>query len=130
MFIYNYNQKNKIKFNKKRYSIQNNNNIKSLLDKLVNDLDLYLKKFLPDNISNKVALSSKEVFKYYIDHNIEEVILFLKKKKDVYKDTYRVFPSYLDDRQNISKLHERVHKDLLLLSLKDFYNYNIKKYYN
>ena len=65
------------------------------------------------------VLSSKEVFKYYIDHNIEEVILFLKKKKDVYKVTYRVFPSYLDDRQNISKLHERVHKDLLLLSLKD-----------
>ena len=75
MFIYNYNQKNNINFSKKD-TLQNNNNEKSLLDKLVNDLDLYLKKYLPDNISDKVAVSSKEVFKYYIDHNIEELFYF------------------------------------------------------
>ena len=110
----------------KKKTSKNNNNL-HLTEKLVNALHLSLLKIVSTEIAKKAAQSSREIFKYYINNNVEEVILFMENKENSWQLTYKVFPSYLDNHQNLAKL-DSIGSNTVLFSLKDFYYNIINKY--
>ena len=67
-----------------------------------------------NNISITYSIS---IIKYYINNNVEEVIL--ENKENSWQLTYKVFPSYLDNHQNLAKL-DSIGSNTVLFSLKDF----------
>jgi hypothetical protein len=114
-------------YRKLKKTFSKNSNSILLTEKLVNALHLSLLNIVSKKIAKKAAQSSREIFKYYINNNVEEVILFMENKENSWQLTYKVLPSYLDNYQNLAKL-DLVGSNTILFSLKDFYYYIIKKH--
>ena len=110
-------------------SKQNNNNI-FLLDNLINDLYLDLLKIVPKNISRSASINSKNTFEYFLDCSTEEIKLILKENNKSWSLHYIVYPSYLDEKQKLNNNIGALEADIKVINLKDFYEKNVKKYYN
>lgn len=128
-----YNQKEQ-NFKKKKVKIIKNTlkNTKNdfLIDNLTNDLNTYLSNIVSEKIAFNASINSSEIFSYYLDNKVEEIILVLEKKYKSWNVIFRVCPSYLDDHQNFRKIQYIIDKKAIILSLKDFYFNTVKKYYN
>ena len=128
-----YNQKVQ-DFKNKKAKIKNKslNSTKNvfLIDHLINDLYKYLSSIVPEKIATKASINASEIFAYYLDAKVEEIILVLDKKYNSWNILFNVCPSYLDDHQNFRKFEGYINKKTIILSLKSFYFKNVKKYYN
>ena len=131
MFNYN-NTKGFIKKKSKllnNISRQNNRN-SFLLNNLVSDLYSHLLSLVPEKIARSASINSRDTFEYFLDYNIEETKLILKKNNNNWSLYYKVFPSYLDTNQKFKKNYNILDVDIAVINLKDFYEKNVKKYYN
>lgn len=119
----------------------NNDNFSFFIDKsnsrdvivtrnLVYDFYIYLSDLFSKKIAKKISLKVIDVFQYFHDYKIEEVLLIINKNKLEINFKFKVCPSYLDSCQNLNAIEKHLKDDTLIISLKDFYTSNIKKYYN
>ena len=51
------------------------------IDNLVNDLQAYLSNMVPEKVAFKASSESREVFSYYLDSKVEEIVLILEMQK-------------------------------------------------
>ena len=132
MLDYNNNTKGFFKKNSKllnKISKQNNRN-SFLLDNLTNDLYTSLLNLFPEKIALAASINSRDSFEYFLDFNIEDVKLILKNKNNTWSLCYKVYPSYLNIKNKGNKISSILNVDVTVINLKDFYEKNIKKYYN
>ena len=132
MLDYNNNTKGFFKKNSKllnKISKQNNRN-SFLLDNLTNDLYTSLLNLFPEKIALAASINSRDSFEYFLDFNIEDVKLILKNKNNTWSLCYKVYPSYLNIKNKGNKISSILNVDVTVINLKDFYEQNIKKYYN
>ena len=128
------NNQNEQKFIKKRSKVINNSmqydKNSFFIDNLVNDLQAYLSNMVSEKVAFKASSESREVFSYYLDSRVEEIVLIIEKKYNLWNVIFKVFPTYLDDCQNFRRIQDFIEKNVIILSLKDFYFNNVNKYYN
>ena len=132
MLDYNNNTKGFFKKNSKllnKISKQNNRN-SFLLDNLTNDLYTSLLNLFPEKIALVASINSRDSFEYFLDYNIEDIKLILKNKNNTWSLCYKVYPSYLNVKHKANKSSSILDVDVTVINLKDFYEKNIKKYYN
>ena len=132
MLDYNNNTKGFFKKKSKllnKISKQNNRN-SFLLDNLTNDLYTSLLNLFPEKIALAASINSRDSFEYFLDYNIEDIKLILKNKNNSWSLCYKVYPSYLNVKNKIEKNSSILDVDVAVISLKDFYEKNVKKYYN
>ena len=132
MLDYNNNTKGFFKKNSKllnKISKQNTRN-SFLLDNLTSDLYTFLLKLFPEKIALVASINSRDSFEYFLDYNIEDIKLILKNKNNSWSLCYKVYPSYLNVKNKIEKNSSILDVDATVISLKDFYEKNVKKYYN
>ena len=132
MLDYNNNTKGFFKRNSKllnKISKQNTRN-SFLLDNLTSDLYTFLLKLFPEKIALVASINSRDSFEYFLDYNIEDIKLILKNKNNSWSLCYKVYPSYLNVKNKIEKNSSILDVDATVISLKDFYEKNVKKYYN
>ena len=132
MLDYNNNTKGFFKKNSKllnKISKQNNRN-SFLLDNLTNDLYTSLLYLFPEKIALAASINSRDSFEYFLDYNIEDIKLILKNKNNTWSLCYKVYPSYLNVKNKANKSSSILDVDVTVINLKDFYEKNIKKYYN
>ena len=132
MLDYNNNTKGFFKRNSKllnKISKQNTRN-SFLLDNLTSDLYTSLLKLFPEKIALVASINSRDSFEYFLDYNIEDIKLILKNKNNTWSLCYKVYPSYLNVKNKIEKNSSILDLDVAVISLKDFYEKNVKKYYN
>ena len=109
---------------------QNNNNI-FLLDNLINDLYLDLLKIVPKKIARSASINSKNTFEYFLDYSTKEIKLILKENNKFWSLYYKVYPSYIDEKKKLNNDNiSLLEADIKVINLKDFYEKNVKKYYN
>ena len=132
MLDYNNNTKGFFKKKSKllnKISKQNNRN-SFLLDNLTNDLYTSLLNLFPEKIALAASINSRDSFEYFLDYNIEDIKLILKNKNNTWSLCYKVYPSYLNVKHKANKSSSILDVDVTVINLKDFYEKNIKKYYN
>ena len=132
MLDYNNNTKGFFKRNSKllnKISKQNTRN-SFLLDNLTSDLYTFLLKLFPEKIALVASINSRDSFEYFLDYNIEDIKLILKNKNNSWSLCYKVYPSYLNVKNKANKSSSILDVDVTVINLKDFYEKNIKKYYN
>ena len=132
MLDYNNNTKGFFKKNSKllnKISKQNTRN-SFLLDNLTSDLYTFLLKLFPEKIALVASINSRDSFEYFLDYNIEDIKLILKNKNNTWSLCYKVYPSYLNVQHKANKSSSILDVDVTVINLKDFYEKNIKKYYN
>ena len=112
-----------------KISKQNNRN-SFLLDNLTSDLCTSLLNLFPKKIALAASIHSRDSFEYFLDYNIEDIKLILKNKNNTWSLCFKVYPSYINDNNKIKKNSSILDVDVTVISLKDFYEKNIKKYYN
>ena len=126
---------NSISFVKKKSKLLNNiskqNNRNSfLLDNLISDLYLFLLNVVPKNIALAASVNSRDAFEYFLDYSIQDMKLILKNSNETWTLFYKVYPSYINTMDKIKKFNSVSDADVTVINLKDFYEKNIKKYYN
>ena len=128
------NNQNEQKFIKKRSKVINNSmqydKNSFFIDNLVNDLQAYLSNMVSEKVAFKASSESREVFSYYLDSRVEEIVLIIEKKYNLWNVIFKVCPTYLDNSQNFRRIQDFIEKNVIILSLKDFYFNNVNKYYN
>ena len=132
MLDYNNNTKGFFKRNSKllnKISKQNTRN-SFLLDNLTSDLYTFLLKLFPEKIALVASINSRDSFEYFLDYNIEDIKLILKNKNNTWSLCYKVYPSYLNVKNKVNKSSSILDVDVTVINLKDFYEKNVKKYYN
>jgi len=132
MLDYNNNTKGFLKKNSKllnKISRQNNRN-SFLLDNLTSDLYTSLLHLFPEKIALAASVNSRDSFEYFLDYNIEDIKLILKNKNNTWSLCYKVYPSYLNVKNKVNKSSSILDVDVTVINLKDFYEKNVKKYYN
>ena len=110
-------------------SIQNNRN-SFLLDNLTSDLYSHLCKLVPEKIAFSAAINSRDTFEYFLDYSVEKTKLVLNCNNDAWSLCFRVFPSYLYDKNKFKNNKNYLHVDRIVVYLNDFFTKNSKKYYN
>ena len=113
----------------KSKSFKNTKNI-FLINNLINDLYKYLSNIVPEKVATKASINASEIFTYYLENKVEEIILVLNKKYNSWNIMFKVCPSYLNDHQNLRKIEDHIKKNTTVLSLKYFYFNHAKKYFN
>ena len=132
MLDYNNNTKGFFKRNSKllnKISKQNTRN-SFLLDNLTSDLYTFLLKLFPEKIALIASINSRDSFEYFIDYNTEDIKSILKYKNNTWSLCYKVYPSYLDVKNKIKDNSSTFDVNVKVINLKDFYEKNVKKYYN
>ena len=132
MLDYNNNTKGFFKKNSKllnKISKQTNRN-SFILDNLISDLYTSLLNLFPKKIALAASINSRASFEYFLDYNIEDIELILKNKNNTWRLCYKVYPSYLNVKSEIKKNSSILDVDVTVINLKDFYEKNVKKYYN
>ena len=109
-------------------SKQNNRN-SFLLDNLISDLYACLTNLVPEKIALAASVNSRDAFEYFLDYSIEDIKLILKNNNKNWILFYKVYPTYLDAKNKINN-RSSLYADETMINLKDFYEKNIKKYYN
>ena len=132
MFNYSNNSKELINKNFKFLNNISKHNYKNnfLLDNLIGDLYKILISLVPDRIAVVASINSKDSFEYFLDYSIEDIRLILKKNNNNWSLRYKVYPSYLDAKNKLDKNSNTFGTDIIIINLKDFYEKNVKKYYN
>ena len=108
---------------------QNNRN-SYLLDTLIRDLYLDLLGMVPENVACSASANSKNVFEYFLNYSTEDIKLILIENNNTWSLLYKVSPSYLDEKQKLNSLEKSLDLGAREINLKDFYEKNVKKYYN
>ena len=108
---------------------QNNRN-SYLLDNLISDLYLYLLRMVPEKIARAASTNSKNTFEYFLNYSTEDIKLILIENNNTWSLLYKVSSSYLDEKQKLNSLEKSLDLDAREINLKDFYEKNVKKYYN
>ena len=108
---------------------QNNRN-SYLLDTLIRDLYLDLLGMVPEKVARSASANSKNVFEYFLNYSTEDIKLILIENDCTWSLHYKVCPSYLDEKQKLNSLEKSLDLDAREINLKDFYEKNVKKYYN
>ena len=78
-------------------SVQNNRN-SFLLDNLISNLYSHLCSLVPEKIAFSAAINSRDTFEYFLDYSVEKTKLVLNCNNDAWSLCFRVFPSYLNDK--------------------------------
>ena len=132
MLNYNNNTKRFFKKNSKLFNkiSQQNNRHSFLLDNLTSDLYSFLLKLLPKKIAILASINSRDSFEYFVDYNTEDIKLILKYKNNTWSLCYKVYPSYLDVKNKTKDNSSTFDVNVTVINLKDFYEKNVKKYYN
>ena len=105
-------------------------NTKSLLEKLTSSFCSNLLSIVPVNVAKKVSQNTSKIFEYYIKNKTEQIFLVLEKNDNFWRAIYKVCPKYLDDQHNLEKLEYLFKKNIILISLEDFYIKEVKKYHH
>ena len=100
------------------------------MDNLTSDLYSHLCKLVPEKIAFSAAINSRDTFEYFLDYSVEKTKLVLNCNNDVWSLCYRVFPSYLYDKNKFKNNKNISHVDRIVVHLNDFFKKNAKKYYN
>ena len=132
MYTYTNNSKGSVKKNSKllnNISRQNNRN-SFLLDNLISDLYACLINLVPEKIALAASVNSRDAFEYFLDYSIEDIKLILKNNNKNWILFYKVYPTYLDAKNEINNNRCNLYADETMINLKDFYEKTIKKYCN
>ena len=109
--------------------VQSNKN-SFLLDNLISDLYSHLCSLVPEKIAFSAAINSRDTFEYFLDYSVEKTKLVLNCNNDAWSLCFRVFPSYLYDKNKFKNNKNYLHVDRIVVYLNDFFTKNAKKYYN
>ena len=106
----------------------NRNNF--LLDNLISGLYSDLLRIVPEKIARSASINSKNIFEYFLNYSTEEIKLILKENNYSWSLYYKVYPSYLDDKQKLNPNENSLDGSTKVINLKYFYEKNVKKYCN
>ena len=106
----------------------NRNNF--LLDNLISGLYSDLLRIVPEKIARSASINSKNIFEYFLNYSTEEIKLILKENNYSWSLYYKVYPSYLDDKQKLNTNENSLDGSTKVINLKYFYEKNVKKYCN
>ena len=109
--------------------VQNNRN-SFLLDNLIIDLYSHLNSLVPEKIAFLAAINSKDTFEYFLEYSIEKTKLILNRNNNTWSLCYKVYPSYLYDKQESNDNTNISQVDRIVVHLNDFFTMNVKKYYH
>ena len=101
-----------------------------LLDSLISDLYEGLLKLVPERIAIVASINSRNSFEYFLYYRIEDIKLTLKNNNYNWSLCYKVNASYLDTKNKPEQSTEILDANIIIISLKDFYLKNVKKYYH
>ena len=132
MYDYSNNSNGLIKKSSNLFNILSKQNYKNsyLLESLISDLYEDLIKLVPERIAAKASINSRDTFEYFLDYSVEKTKLVLNCTNNVWSLCYRVFPSYLYDKNKFKNNKNISHVDRIVVHLNDFFTKNVKKYYN
>lgn len=122
-----YNSKNSLNKNMKSLKIKQNTFI---LDSLLNEFEKFFYMLFQKKPNKELFFSIEKVFKYYLNFGVEEVFLFINNYKSCSKIILKVMPSYKNNFIYFSEIEDILKEDTHIVSLKDFYRENFKKYCN
>ena len=106
----------------------NRNNF--LLENLISGLYSDLLRIVPEKIARLASINAKNIFEYFLNYSTEEIKLILKENNYSWSLYYKVYPSYLDDKQQLDPNENYLDGNTKVINLKYFYEKNIKKYCN
>ena len=106
----------------------NRNNF--LLENLISGLYSDLLRIVPEKIARSASINSKNIFEYFLNYSTEEIKLILKENNYSWSLYYKVYPSYLDDKQKLNPNENSLDGSTKVINLKYFYEKNVKKYCN
>ena len=106
----------------------NRNNF--LLENLISGLYSDLLRIVPEKIARLASINAKNIFEYFLNYSTEEIKLILKENNYSWSLYYKVYPSYLDDKQKLNPNENSLDRSTKVINLKYFYEKNVKKYCN
>ena len=106
----------------------NRNNF--LLENLISGLYSDLLRIVPEKIARLASINAKNIFEYFLNYSTEEIKLILKENNYSWSLYYKVYPSYLDDKQKLNPNENSLDGSTKVINLKYFYEKNVKKYCN
>ena len=132
MYDYSNNSNGLIKKSSNLFNILSKQNYKNsyLLESLISDLYEDLIKLVPERIAAKASINSRDTFEYFLEYSVEEVKLILNNDNNAWSLYFKVYPSYLYDESKFKNNKNISNVDRIVVNLNDFFEKNVKKYYN